>query len=739
MAFLDDLSLRIGRRLPLILQTEATECGLACLAMIAGYHGYNTDLMEMRQRFNVSLKGASLKQIMQAAHQLNLGTRALKLDLEDLPQLKLPCLLHWEFNHFVVLKSVERNSVTLHDPAHGKRVLTMEEFSESFTGVALEMWPNDGFKKQEAKPKIRLLTLMGRVTGLYRSLGQVILLALALEIFSLVSPFFLQWTIDNVVVSEDRDLMTTLVIGFTLLMLMQQVISAVRAWVMMHMSTMLNVQWKANVFTHLVRLPAQYFEKRHLGDVVSRFGAVDSIQQTLTSAFLTAILDGLMTVATLVMMFIYSPKLAMIAIAAMVLYTLIRWIWYRPLRNATEEQIIHAARQETHFLETVRGIRAIKLFQRQDERRSTWLTLLVEQINAGLRTQKLGIFYQQANGLLFGLENIIVIWLGALMIMDGHFTVGALMAFNSYKGQFDGRVASLVDKFFELRMLQLQGERLSDIVLNEPEVVESKIDISTLKDTPIDIDIQNLRYRYSEQEPMVLDGVNISIKAGESVAIVGPSGCGKSTLINVMLGILPPEEGQIKIGGFEMSQMGLDTLRNLVGTVMQDDVLFAGSLQENISFFDPDFDMARVIYCAQMAAVHSEIEKMPMAYNTLVGDMGTVLSGGQKQRVLLARALYKQPKILFLDEATSHLDVECEQKVNMAIRSMKITRVMVAHRPETIASADRVIMLTNGKVSLDESTEKLRQQAAGATPPPQQAPTAPQAPLGPGPGPWRTT
>ena len=715
MVFLETLALRLSRRLPLILQTEATECGLACLAMITGYYGYHTNLMELRRRFTISLKGISLKQLIQTAHRLQLGTRAIKLDLDDVGKLKLPCVLHWNFNHFVVLKAIDARGVVLHDPAHGLRRLSLEEFSQSFTGVALEFWPDSGFEKQEAPPRIKLLGMLGKVTGLYRSLGQVLLLAGALEVFSLVSPFFLQWTIDNVIVSEDRDLLSTLVIGFGLMLLMQQAVSGVRSWVMMHMSTLLGVQWQANVFSHLLRLPIQYFEKRHLGDVVSRFGAVDNIQQTLTAAFLSAVLDGLMTVATLGMMLLYSPPLAAIAIVSMSLYALGRWIWYRPLRNATEEQIVHAARQQSHFLETVRGIRPLKLFQRQDERRSVWLGLLVEQINAGLRTQKLQLLYQQMNGLLFGIENLLVIWLGATMVMDGQFSVGVLMAFNAYKSQFDGRVGSLIDKFFELRMLQLQGERLADIVLQPAENCHGNLDPDSLRERDVGIEIHGLRYRYSDQEPWVLDGLDLHIGAGESVAIVGPSGCGKSTLLNVLLGTLPPSEGHIRVAGLELSQLGLDGLRQLVGTVLQDDVLFAGSLTENISFFDPHVDMPWLKQCAQMAAIHDDIQVMPMGYNTLVGDMGTVLSGGQKQRVMLARALYKKPKILFLDEATSHLDVHCEQQVNAAIRALRITRIMVAHRPETIASADRIVVLGQGRVVIDETTKDLAERQALGT------------------------
>ncbi len=698
---LNRLSFGFKSILPLMLQTEATECGLACLGMLAGYYGYRTDLATLRRRFPVSLKGSTLRDLIAIAGQLELATRPLKLDLEDLAQLKLPCILHWNFNHFVVLQEVGPRSVTIYDPAFGIRKLSMDEAAKAFTGVALELWPNPGFKPAEEKQTVRLRGLLGRVSGLYRSFGQILLLSLALEVFAVVSPFFLQWVIDNVLVSADRDLLTTLALGFGLLMLMQQAITIARSWVLMYMSTTLNVQWQANVFTHLLRLPVAYFEKRHLGDVVSRFGAVGVIQHTLTTSFLEAILDGVMTVVTLALMFIYSPLLAWIAIAAMALYGLGRWAWFAPLRHATEEEIIHAAKQQTHFLETIRGVKTIKLFQRQDERHATWLSLLVDQVNADLRTQKLSLLYKSLNGVLFGIENILIIWLGARLVMDGNFTVGALMAFNAYKGQFDGRVSSLIDKFVEVKMLQLQGERLADIVLHRPETTHARnVNERETALTP-SLEVRGLRFRYAEQEPYVLDGVSFRIAAGESVAIVGPSGGGKTTLINILLGILAPTQGEVLIGGQSVSQVGLDTLRRMIGTVLQDDVLFAGSLADNISFFDPLADHAWIAECARLAAIHQDIAAMPMGYNTLVGDMGTILSGGQKQRVLLARALYKRPQILFLDEATSHLDIEREQLVNNAIKSISITRVIVAHRPETINSADRAIVLAGGKVVED--------------------------------------
>lgn len=696
---LDRLSFGFGRKLPLILQTEAAECGLACLGMVAGYHGLRTDLQTLRRHYSVSLKGTTLAAMMQVAESLGLSNRAVKLELEDVPQLRLPCILHWNFNHFVVLQKVSGRSVTIHDPAVGIRQLSMDELSASFTGVALELWPGASFVRAETRQRVKLRQLTGDIVGLYRALGQALLLAAALEVFFIVGPFLLQWVADEVLVSADRPLLDLLAIGFGLMLLMQQLVTLVRGWVLMYLGTTLKLQWHANAFAHLLRLPAQYFEKRHLGDVVSRFGSIDAIQKTLTTSFLEAILDGLMSAATLLLMALYSPTLCLIAVLAMTLYALGRWLWFSPLRTATEEQIVHAAKQQSHFLESMRGIKTIKLFQRQEERRSGWLGLLVEQINAELRTQKIALLYQVLNGLLFGAEHILVIWLGATLVMDQQFTIGMLLAFIAYKTQFDTRVSSFIDKMIELGMLRLQGERLADILLTPGEPARGRSRDGELhEDLPASIEVRHLSFRYAEQEPLVLDDVSLSIAPGECVAIVGPSGSGKTSLLSVLLGLLPPSEGQVLVGGRDLEQVGLDALRRMTGSVLQDDALFAGSIADNISFFDPQMDRARVEECARIASVAEDIQAMPMAYNTMIGDMGAALSGGQKQRILLARALYKRPRILMLDEATSHLDLEREQAVNEAIRALRITRIIVAHRPQTIASADRVITLSGGRL-----------------------------------------
>lgn len=712
MTLFERLSPGFGRRLPVTLQTESTECGLACIAMIAGYYGNPLTLSSLRSRFAISLKGTDLRTLMNIAQQLNLGVRAMRVSLEKLPQLRLPCILHWNFKHFVVLKKVSQRNAVIHDPARGVVKISLETLSQNFTGVALDIWPADTFESQPSAPRIKLRTLFGSIKGLNRSLLLIIALAICLEIFSLVQPLFLQWVIDEVIVSSDTELLTVLLIGFALILLFQQVTYAVKDWTLMFFSTTFNVQWRANVFTHLISLPVQYFERRHLGDVISRFGAVDTIQQTLSTAFLGGLIDGMVTVVTLTMMFIYSPMLATIALAVMILYGAIRAALYRPLRQATEENIISGAKQQSHFLETIRGLKTIKLFNRQADRRESWLSLFVQEVNSGLHVQKLQLISRQINGLLFGLEGLFIIWLGARMVINKEFTVGVLITFNAYKLHFDSRVSSLIDKYFDVRMLRLQGERLSDIVLSAPEGHETSGTIFA-NDAQRDYSIRfnNVSFRYAEGEPEILKNVSFCIMPGESVAVVGASGCGKTTLINMLLGVLSPSQGQILLGEVDISRLGVERVRQLTGTVLQDDVLFAGTLADNICFFDPAPDFERMMACATLAAVHDEIVQMPMAYSTLVGDMGTVLSGGQKQRVLLARAIYKQPRILLLDEATSHLDIVNERAVTRAIDSLNMTRLFVAHRPETIASASRVIVLEQGAVSLASTQQYINSLA----------------------------
>jgi ATP-binding cassette subfamily B protein RaxB len=630
--------------------------------------------------------------------------------LEDLDCLKTPCILHWKMDHFVVLKKVTRKYVFLHDPSMGPRRLTFAEASRYFTGVALELTPTPSFAPRDERRPLRLRDLIGRVVGLKRALGQIFVLAAALELFSIISPLFLQLTVDKVLAAVDRDLLVTLGIGFMLLIGLQSFLSALRSWTTLYFGTSLKLQWYANLFSHLVRLPVSFFEKRYFGDILSRFDGAEAIQRTLTNNFIETILDGLISIFVLAVMFFYSRKLALIVILSVVLYVALRNLAYLPLRRSMEEQIMRSSRQQTHLIETLRGIRTIKVLGREDSRKTRWMNLLADTTNAQVETERLTLLFKAANGLIFGLQSVAVVWFGAVLVLGGQFTVGMLFAFVAYQEQFKARITTLVDRLYDFRMLSLQVQRLADVVQEKPESTYIESTGAEVEDASIDV--RNLFFRYSDTEPWLLEDVTFRIAPGECVAIVGPSGAGKSTLLKLMAGLLKPQSGDVIVNGHSVCQSRAAVLGN-VGFVLQDDSLFAGTIADNIAFASDTADMARVEECARLACVDAEINEMHMGYNTLIGDMGSALSGGQQQRLLLARALYQRPSILILDEATSHLDVPTEQRIAAMLVDLRMTRVFAAHRPDTIRIADRVIALSrNGKITEESS---LRASSAAGT------------------------
>ncbi|ASD68794.1 peptidase domain-containing ABC transporter [Pseudoalteromonas piscicida] len=695
------------KSLPVIIQSEAAECGLASLAMVAGYHGYHTDLTHLRQRFSISIEGCTLLDIMHFAEKLHLTSRPLRIELEDLDALQTPAILHWDMNHFVVLKKANEKRIVIHDPAGGEKTFTMEEASKHFTGVALELTPTKDFEKKEQKASLRFSDFWSRITGLKRSLLLIFMLSILLQVFTLAAPYYIQLVIDDVILTGDTSLLTVLAIGFFLVLLFEIATNALRGFTLLHFGNQMNIQLGANLFHHLVRLPIAYFEKRHMGDVVSRFGSLQQVKQLLTTGVIEAIIDGLMAIITLAMIFFYSPMLSAVVLVAVITYAIIRMAMYKPFRNISEQEIMARAEENSNFMETVRGIQTIKLFGSEVKREGQWQNRYASAINHNIRLGNFKIGYDAINRALFGIENIIVVYLAAHLVIAGGFSTGMLFAFMSYKRQFMDKTANLIEKLIEFKMLGLHFDRIADIALTDKEELQPdqyrKLNIEGK------IEVKNLSFAYSDATPNVIEKLNLTINAGESVAITGPSGCGKSTLLKLMLGLNKPSSGEILVDGISLSQIGARQYRQQIAAVMQDDELLSGTVADNIAFFDSPINMEKVVHCAQLAAIHDDISDMPMGYDSLIGDMGSSLSGGQKQRIILARALYKDPKILFMDEATSHLDTGLEEDINDAVSRLKITRIIIAHRKETIVSADREIKLKKPEkmnAEVEESTSE---------------------------------
>lgn len=678
--------------LKVILQTEITECGLACIGMVASNYGYISDLTMLRNQFKISSQGTNLKQLMDIASKLELAGRALQLDMVDTSKLQLPCILHWDLNHFVVLKSVGKKSITVLDPAVGEVKYTRAEFSEHFTGIALELTPTEKFEEKKVTRALTLSHFWKRIFGLKRNLVTIIVLSFFLQIFAVVSPFYMQTVVDDVLLRNDKSLLLVLALGFGLLMLVQTGTSTLRSFVILHLSTKLSYQMAANLFRHLIRLPIDYFERRHIGDIVSRFGSVQVVKDILTTGLVSTIIDGVMAIVTLTAMLIYSVKITLVVLLVVVLYMLVRLAFYRPFRQLTEESIVANAKEDSNFMESIRAVQTIKLFQRENDRQNLWQNHYVKVLNTEVKIAKWSISFDVISSVLFGVENIIIVYMLASAVMGNLMSLGMLYAFMSYKNQFVARMDGLIDMLIEFKMIGLHLDRLADITFTDAEDVDRHTaNLQHLPDMTGKLEVKNLTFRYSETDDPIFENISFSIAAGQSAAIVGPSGCGKTTLLKVMMGLLKADSGQVLIDGVDINKR--DDYRTQIAAVMQDDQLLSGSVAENIACFDPKLDFERIGACALAAAVHEDILKFGMQYNTLVGDMGTSLSGGQKQRVILARALYRDPKLLFLDEATSHLDLGNESIVNANVKQMNITRVLVAHRTETVKSADVVIDL----------------------------------------------
>ncbi len=687
-----------GPRLPMLRQSEAAECGLACLAMVAGYHGLETDLPAMRRRIPISAQGMTMLGLLQAAGRLGLTGRGLRLEPEALAQLRTPAILHWDMNHFVVLKAVRGGRATIHDPARGVRRLDLAELGRHFTGVALELTPTTGFAPAKEVRRLSLWELVGPVDGAGRAVAMALLLSLVLQAFVLASPFYLQLAVDEAVLAGDGGLLLALAIGFALLTLVRLGADLLRGQVLVALNAAIGFQAVANLFHHLLRLPVDWFHRRHIGDLVSRFQATRPITELLSQGLVAATVDGLMAALTLAMILLYSPLLATVVLCALALHVAIRVAGYRVLRRREEALIEAEAREQTTFIGTARAIQAIRLFGAEAEREALWQGRHAEAVTREAALGRAREGFRGARELVTGLELVLVVWLGAGLAIEGAMTVGMLFAFTAWRQQFLDKTGALVDTAIRFRLLDLHLQRIADIALSERE--PGLDGAASLVPRPVEgrIDLRGIVFRHGADEPEILSGLDLEVGPGEFVAITGPSGGGKTTLLKVLLGVLRPCAGQVLLDGRPLDAAGLGALRGAAGVVMQDDALLDGSIAENITFFDPRPDLGHMRDCARLAGLDEEIMAMPMTYSTLVGDLGTALSGGQRQRLLLARALYRRPRILLMDEGTSHLDLAKEREVNAALAGLAITRIVIAHRPDTIAAADRVLVLREGRL-----------------------------------------
>jgi ATP-binding cassette subfamily B protein RaxB len=692
------------KRLNIIMQAEASECGLACVAMLANFHGNHISLDKLRQLNPISIQGSNLTQLMQLGELLGFSCRALKVQLAELKELNTPCILHWNFQHFVVLQKVSKEHCNIADPALGTRKLSMQQISEAFTGVAIEMRPNTNFKKAQASQKLELTHFLSSATGVKRQLGILFGLSLLLQLFAIATPFYMQTVIDEVIVKSDSSLLNVLALAFLLLLCIDTVTLMLRERVMLYFSNQFSIHMATRVFTHLLSLPVDYFQKRHLGDIVSRFSSLQNIRHIVTSGIISGLIDGLMALLMLIVLFFYSSALASIVCLVVILYGFLRWLFFKPMKRQNMEVIQSQACENTHFMQSVRAIKTVKLNNKTTQRGSQWLNLLSNAMNKQIKLSRWQINFSVLNKILFGLENIIIIYLAAKLVTINLFSIGMLYAFISYKAKFITAADSLINHWLEFKMLRVHLDRLADIVFSKSEIFRSLEDeinnniehLTANVESVFHLSARDLSFQYHATQGYVFKHLNLNIPRGKCVVICGHSGCGKSSLLLCLMGLSNSTKGKVYIDGHLLNASNRHL--HAVAAVLQDDQLLSGSIIENITDFAETTNLALVIEVTKLTCLHNDIMRMTMQYNTLVGDMGNTLSGGQKQRLLLARALYKQPNLLFMDEATSHLDASTESIINDNLRKLKITKIMIAHRQETIASADIVLAFIKGEL-----------------------------------------
>jgi len=685
---------------PIVLQTEIADCGHACLAMISSHFGNNIGLRNLRSRYPVSEKGTSFKDLIQIANELGFSPRALTTELSGVTQLRVPCILHWEFNHFVVLSHFNGNVATIHDPTTGVRKLTLSELSRSFTGAALELSPTADFRPSLQPNQVKITHLLPSLSGLGLEVARALSIAFCLELLLALSPLFMQFSIDHVIPSGNVDLLLALLVALFAVSVFQQLLTAVRATLINRLRSIASMQLTDGVFTHLLKLPVGFFDRRSLGTITSSFTSVSIVLRTIATSALESIVDGVFGLIALGVLAIYSPLLALVSGSAVVVYIAIRIAAQSGLMANSTLQAAHFAKQQTFLMETIRGFRSVSLFGRQSERKSVWLNEFIEQANAEYDVQRRQTKIRLLAGCLFSIEKTVSVGLAVFFALSQQVTIGALFAILIFREQFVTRSSAMIDRLQELKMLDVHADRVAEILLEDPESLGTpKAPASDLNDESITIEFQDVSFRYSDTGDWVLKDVSFTVVPGEFIGVRGVSGGGKTTLLKLLVGITIPTRGRILVNGIDLHSYGISKFRRQIAAVLNDDRLFAGTIAENISFFENGPDLDRIVECARKARIHREIKSMPLGYHTLIGDLGNLLSSGQQQRILIARALYHQPKVLLLDEATSNLDPITETAVSDSLGELKISRIVIAHRPSTIERADRIYHLTAGSLT----------------------------------------
>ncbi|MDP2710497.1 MAG: peptidase domain-containing ABC transporter [Solirubrobacteraceae bacterium] len=699
---------RRHRRVPVLLQHSTNECAAACLAMVLTALGRSTTIEECVLRVGGGRDGASGRVLVEAARGLGALPTAYSLRTADLSGLALPAIVHWEFDHFLVVERATTRWVDVVDPALGRRRLSREEFSRGFTGVAVVLLPGPSMQdgaSAVSDSRWAFLRLAGRAPLARRLFAQLIGAAVLLQLLSLAPPFAILLVLDTVVPLSLDDIFPLAAFAIAALLLGQLAAALARSGILIALGARVDTQMTMSAFDHLLSLPYAFFERRSSGDTVMRLMSTATIRQVLGTQALGAVLDGLVAIGYTIVLLLIDVRIGLVAIALALIQVCATVVTGRMLAVRVERELADQAKAQSYLVEAVSGIATIKATGAETRALERFSTLFARQLRSGLARSQVAAAADAVSSGLRLVAPLTIIWFGAQSVIDGSLSAGTMIAVAIVGGLLINGASAAAAAVAELQLGRGMVDRLMDLLRQESEQDRGAVKPAPQLDGAVEL--RDVTVRYSPSSAAALSGVSLRIESGQKVAIVGASGSGKSTLAKVVLGLIEPEDGDVLVDGVPIDDYDLTTVRRQFGVVLQDSTLFDASIRENIAFHAPDAPLERVVQAAERAHVRAEIEALPMGFDTKVAEGGRSLSGGQRQRLILARALIREPRLLVLDEATSHLDALSEAAVDDLLSRLSCTRVVIAHRLSTVRNADTIVVLDEGRVVEQGSHEQL--------------------------------
>jgi ATP-binding cassette subfamily B protein RaxB len=675
------------------MQDEMAECGYASLVMCLQTHGDLITLAELRENYPIGISGSNFLQLGDIAEIRGFQCDSYELSLDEIPDLQTPCILHWDIDHFVVLTKVTKNKIVIHDPAVGEIIYNKEEVNKHFTGYALELTPTAAVNKT-AKPNKRMSVFdFMQGSNLKKHLLYTVFMALVLQLMALCIPLIMQTTIDELISIKETGYILGLTIVGIAIIVVTLFLSLLKSWTLLFIGYRWHAHFSSYYFKKITNLSTSYIEQRGSSDIYSRFRSLDHIKDALSEQLVAGIIDSIMIIVTFFALIMYNLNLALVTLGFFLIYSMVRYNIYHKEQSHTRKEILANAKEDQYFLETVRNIESVKIFNAQRQRQQGWKKWYTQGVNENIELAKVKMWILSGQQFLNQFELLTLLFLASVTVINGQLTLGGLFAFFTLRQLFSEQGKKFIDTLIHFKVLSVHLDRLDDIEKEPPEqqcTTPFDADFSP-KGT---IELRNISFKHKGADHYLFKNYNLTIQAGENVAITGESGTGKTTLMKIMMGLLPIESGQILLDNQDINTIGINNYRHHIAAVLQGETLMTGSILQNIVFTNQQCQMEKLRSVCEQACVLEDITRMNMQFNTLVSEGAAHLSGGQVQRLLLARALYKSPTLLFLDEATAFLDPIKEKKIIAHLKKYTFTRISIAHRQETVVQADREIKLT---------------------------------------------